>query len=122
MRWYECCIIHLVLYGIIQYYTAHSAKIPIIQTHNQHLPATCHQTHPLQLEKNILPSHPTSLNNSATFFRTTSSQLEGKVPPSAEKLIALCSLSSGTHKNYYQSLSAAYLTFCHVRSKYEEKY
>ena len=34
MRSSECCIIHLVLYGIIQYYTAQSAKIPIIQTHN----------------------------------------------------------------------------------------
>ena len=34
MRWYECSIIHLVLYGIIQYYIAQSAKIPIIQTHS----------------------------------------------------------------------------------------
>ena len=34
MRWFACCIIHLVLYGIIQYYTAQSAKIPIIQTHS----------------------------------------------------------------------------------------
>ena len=33
MRWSECCIIYLVLYGIIQYYTTHPAKIPIIQTH-----------------------------------------------------------------------------------------
>ena len=33
MRWSECCIIRLVLYSYIQYYTAQSAKIPIIQTH-----------------------------------------------------------------------------------------
>ena len=33
MRWSECCIIQLVLYGIIQYYTTQSAKIPILQTH-----------------------------------------------------------------------------------------
>ena len=33
---------------------------------------------PLQVEKNILQDHLTSLNNSATFLETTS-QLEGKV-------------------------------------------
>ena len=33
MRWSECYIKDLVLYGIIQYYTTQSAKIPIIQTH-----------------------------------------------------------------------------------------
>ena len=34
MRWFECCIKHLVLYGIVHYYTTQSTKIPIIHTHS----------------------------------------------------------------------------------------
>ena len=43
MRWSECCIIHLILYGIIQYYTAQSAKIPIIQTYTNVTPSLISQ-------------------------------------------------------------------------------
>ena len=34
MRWFEWCIIYLVLYNIIWYYIVQSAKIPIIQSHS----------------------------------------------------------------------------------------